>query len=67
MKNTIVSNFWTAIIASIVFVVTALLLSEHDQVGMVLIMEGAAFGVRIVDETMKTYGDNQVKLRNANK
>jgi len=53
--DNVMSNFWTAIIASIIFVVTALLLTESEHLGMILVMEGALFGARVGDQAIKSY------------
>lgn len=50
-----VSNFWTAIIASVILTATALLLDGHEQCGTVLIFEGALFGIRVGDQAFKAY------------
>lgn len=55
VENTVVSNFWMAVIASIILVTTALLLKDNDGQSIVLIFEGALFGVRGLDETIKNY------------
>lgn len=55
MENTVISNFWGAVIASIIIVSSALLLETHDHVGKVLVMEGALFGIRLGNQAMKSY------------
>tara|TARA_R100001369_G_scaffold72251_5_gene100251 strand:- start:4747 stop:4944 length:198 start_codon:yes stop_codon:yes gene_type:complete len=50
-----ISNFWLFIIASIVFVATALLLQDHEHCGTVLIFEGVLSGARGAGEILKTY------------
>ncbi len=53
--NKVISNFWTAVIASIILTVTALLLEGNLHLGKILIMEGALFGVRVGDQVVKAY------------
>ena len=53
--NKVISNFWTAVIASIVLVITALLLEGNEHLGKILVMEGALFGIRVGDQVIKAY------------
>lgn len=55
MESKVVSNFWTALIAAVVLVVTALLLENNEHCGKVLIMQGVLFGVRVADQATKAY------------
>lgn len=55
MGNKVVSNFWTAVIASIVLTATALLLNGHEHCGLVLTFEGLLFGVRVADKGIQAY------------
>jgi hypothetical protein len=58
-----ISNFWAAVVASIVFVTTALLLEGHDHVGKILVMEGAAFGISLGAEVIKQYTKEMTNLK----
>lgn len=55
METKVVSNFWTAVIASIVLTATALLLNGHEHCGLVLTFEGLLFGVRVADKGIQAY------------
>lgn len=55
MENKVVSNFWTALVASIILAATAIILEDSEHCGKVLIMQGLLFGVRVTDQAVKAY------------
>ncbi|MBK5213349.1 MAG: hypothetical protein JJE55_06790 [Flavobacteriaceae bacterium] len=55
MGTKVVSNFWTAVIASVILTATALLLNGHEHCGLVLTFEGLLFGVRVADKGIQAY------------
>ncbi len=59
VKDQIISNFWTAVIASVVLTTSALLLHDNDQAGPVIILEGVAFGLRLGDQALKTFNKGE--------
>lgn len=55
MQNRVISNFWLFIIASVVLVVSAIVLRDHKHCDLVLYFEGALSGARGVQEIIKYY------------
>tara|TARA_R110000772_G_C13310332_1_gene440610 strand:- start:25306 stop:25566 length:261 start_codon:yes stop_codon:yes gene_type:complete len=61
MNNQIVSNFWTAVIASIILTASAILLKDNDLGAYVLIGELSGFGIRLGDEVLKTFNQGKAE------
>ena len=61
MNNQVISNFWTAVIASIILTASALLLDGNEQAGYVIIGEISAFGIRLGNEVLKTFNQGRVE------
>lgn len=59
--NLTISNFWTAVVASIVLTATAILLDGNEHAGKVLIGEISAFGIRLGDQVLKLYNSGQTE------
>ena len=57
--NVTISSFWTAVIASVILTATALLLDGNEHAGKVIIGEISAFGIRLGDQAIKSFGVQQ--------
>lgn len=50
-----ISTFWNAVVASIIMTATAIILSDSDHVGKIVVFEGILFGVRSGNDLLKDF------------
>lgn len=55
LSNKVIGNFWMAIVASVILVATAMLLKDDINATYVIIGELSFFGIRGIDQIIKSY------------